>query len=287
MKSIRLFALIGLLSIGVAQAPTKLIVKAKNEIVVAAWNINMDPVGERLEHLGRGIEALDPDIIALTELTPLKDRDLIIKELGKRGMKFSSTFAEDRKQQNIVVFAREGVQITDVKPIPGSNDGNKDLRSAYSGRVKVGDFDFLLIAVHNKSKRAREGLEDTVNIRNRQTAAIWKFIEANTKKDKDVMVIGDYNMKPVEDDANFKSLNPKGFLEVLSKPSAKNPYTYIFSDGTTSYIDGFSITKGMKNYVRDSFTCVKLNEFFGKDNVWFRQNVTDHIPVAARFRVKR
>ncbi|HRJ26567.1 MAG TPA: hypothetical protein PLO61_03535 [Fimbriimonadaceae bacterium] len=263
-----------------------LIQKGTDEIVVAAWNINMDPVGERLAYLVDGIVAMNPDILAVTELTPLSDRKVLEDALAKRGLKYTSTFAEQRERQNIVLFVREGVQVTNVKPIPGSNDGQSDLRMAYSARVKVGNFDSLVVAVHNKSKRVRDGREDTSGIRNRQTAAIWKFVKQEMGSDPDVMIIGDYNMVPGEDDVNFRSLNPEGKLEILSQPSLKNPFTFIFSDGNTSFIDGFAINKGNKHYVRDSFYAVRLDQFFRNTKVWFRQNITDHIPVSAKFKIR-
>lgn len=271
-------------------APGSLIPRGKHEVVIAAWNIAPDPVEDKLDRLVRSISAIDPAVIALEEVTPLSGADVLIGGLAKKGLVYTKTFAENRDRQNIVVLAKKGVSVTNVRPIPGTNLGIDRLRAAYCADVRVGKFDFILVAVHLKSKLTDNEFPNTVATRNRQAAAISDYLRKRTAgKEKDVLIVGDYNMVPGEDDVTFRTLNVYGELRFIAQPSPSNPFTYIFKDGKrTSFIDNFAISRRFtKEWVPNSFVVPRLDKMFNEGLLWYRDMVSDHLPVAARFRTDR
>ena len=278
------------LTLAASLAPGSLIPRGKHEAVIAAWNIAPDPIEDKLDRLVRSIRAMAPAVIALVEVTPLSGADVLLKGLAKQGASYTKSYAEKRERQNIVLLAKKGVTVTNVRGIPGSNLGIDRLRMAYCADVRVGKFDFILVAVHLKSKLTDAEFPNTVATRNRQAAAISDYLRKRTAgKEKDVLIVGDYNMVPGEDDVTFRTLNVYGELRFIAQPSQTNPFTFIFKDGKrTSFIDNFAISRRFTTeWVPNSFVVPRLDKMFGEGMLWYRDLVSDHLPVAARFRTDR
>jgi endonuclease/exonuclease/phosphatase family metal-dependent hydrolase len=164
------------------------------------------------------------------------------------------------------------------------------LRKALVVDVEMGDFDFFLIAVHLKAGRSSEARKT----RTRQCRVIREFVKTLTEgAEKDVLIVGDYNMVPVEDDTNFAAMNfpeedeATSFLRfVTTEELAAGTFSHISSGGRPgALLDGFAIsTNHTGEYVPDSIEVVPMHERLHRILRTYARDVSDHLPVIASFR---
>ena len=268
---------------------------------VAAWNQQgvrftaqeVIPINKP-EQLRAAIAAINPDVIALSEVNSREAMDEIVATPFANGARYNVDMDNDQTvPQKIAVLFKESpeISVSNRRSVPGSNDNNPGLRKAWAFDVKIRNFDFILIAVHLKSGRAKAQR----TVRNRQTRAIASFIRQETAGtgEKDVLVVGDYNMVPGQDAENFSNLSPGSntneFLRFVSS-SLSGP-THIGTCLNASafkgnLLDGFSIsrfqTREWTGYIRIQQLQALL------PNMWcdkYKTTVSDHLPLVARFRV--
>ena len=174
---------------------------------MATWNINgLVPITrEKAERIARAIADLDADVVASSKVNPDSILNIIVAILYSRGLEYEAVILDQTASQNVAILHKRDVAVTDAQLIPGSDDGNRFLRKALAANVRVGEFDFILITVHLKADRRPN---DRV-IRDRQVAAIAAFIalDATTGPEQDVVMLGDFNMRPDQDTQNFATLN--------------------------------------------------------------------------------
>src|SRR5687768_17663804 len=185
---------------------------------VAAWNqqgVRFDNQGvvhkvNKPAELRTAIAAIDADVIALSEVNSRASLNEIVATPFANGARYKVAMDNDQPvPQMIAVLFKDSpnISVSNVRSIPGSDEGQPDrLRQAWAFDVKIRNFDFLLIAVHLKSGRETEERE----IRTCQVRAISRFITEHIKatSEKDVLVVGDYNMVPTQDQRNFANLSP-------------------------------------------------------------------------------
>lgn len=269
---------------------------------IAAWNqqgVRFAGSGQVIpihkpEQLRAAIAGINPDVIALSEVNSPASMDEIIATPFGNGATYKVNMdgAQAGSQQIAVLFKDSpDISISNRRPILGSDDNNPGLRKAYAFDGKIRNFDFLLIAVHLKSSRGNAERKT----RNRQTKAIARFIsDQNTNtSERDVLVVGDYNMIPGPDAENFSNLSPgpknNEFLRfissTLSGPShigeCQNASAF-----TGNLLDGFSIsrvqTTEWTGFIRIQQLQALLPNMFCEK---YRLTVSDHLPLVARFRV--
>ncbi|MGH9959688.1 MAG: hypothetical protein ACREBC_21610, partial [Pyrinomonadaceae bacterium] len=196
--------------------------------------------------------------------------------------------------QMIAVLFKDSpdISVSNRREVPASEEGQPDrLRKAWAFDVKIGNFDFLLIAVHLKSGRGPEERET----RTCQTRAISRFISEQTtgSGEKDVLVVGDYNMVPAQDGRNFVNLSPgtqnNEFLRFISSnlSGASHIGTCTSaSNFTGNLLDGFAIsrvhTTEWTGFIRILQLHALLPNMFCER---YRTTISDHLPLVARFRI--
>ena len=275
---------------------------------VAAWNQqgvefpnNADgPVPiHKPAQLRAAIAAINPDVIALSEVNSKAALDEIVATPFANGSRYKVNMDSNQSglQQIGVLFKdRPNISVTNRRAIPGSDDGQPERnRKAYAFDVRIRNFDFILIAVHLKSGRGNTER----NIRSRQAAAIAAFIrnEVDTKPEKDVLVMGDYNMVPGQDAVNFAELSPgppnNELLRYISSEIPGQPPTHIGECINQSRfegnpLDGFAISAVQTREWTGFIRILPLHRTLPAPNrgcFRYKRRVSDHIPLVARFRV--
>ena len=270
---------------------------------VAAWNqqgVRFDDQGvvhkvNKPAELRTAISAIDADVIALSEVNSRESLDEIVATPFANGARYKVDMDNNQPvPQMIAVLFKDSpnISVSNRRAIPGSDEGQPDrLRQAWAFDVKIRNFDFLLIAVHLKSGRETEERE----IRTCQARAISRFITAHTEAtgENDVLVVGDYNMVPTQDQRNFANLSPgkqnNEFLRFISSslsgPSHIGECTSA-SNFTGNLLDGFSIsrvhTPEWTGFIRiQQLQSLLPNMFCSK----YESTISDHLPLVARFRV--
>lgn len=269
---------------------------------IAAWNqegvrfTNDDqviPVNKPAE-LRAAIAGINPDVIALSEVNSRAAMDEIVATPFANGASYKVNMDDSQTvPQKIAVLFKDSPEISvdNRREIPGSDDGNPALRKAFAFDVKVRNFDFLLIAVHLKSGRKNPQRV----IRNRQTTAIANFIRNATSNtnEKDVLVVGDYNMIPGPDSQSFSNLSPgpasNEFLRFISSSLAGPSHIGACinaSSFTGNLLDGFAISRAHTTEWTGFIRILQLQALL--PNMWcdkYKTTVSDHLPLVARFRV--
>ena len=208
--------------------------------VIAGWNIfGFDPIPDaHVKRIAKTIRKINPDLIVLTEVNPNDVPQKIVQELGADYQAPIVLPQNAAVIQNIALIFKTGVSVSDAKLLPDTDlPEEPGSRKALTANVRIGNFDFVLVGVHLKSGRASSSRTK----RTRQGKAIAEFItQAVAGGEKDVLVLGDYNMIPRtgatrNDEANFIALSPTNFLRFVSSD---------FLVGKTSHIDGCSPLRG-------------------------------------------
>ena len=257
--------------------------------VVAAWNVEgFEAISaEKAQRLARAIADLDAEVIALSEVNPDSVADQIVTALGALGADYQRTILDQTARQNLALLHKTGVTVSNATLIPGSDDDNPDLRKALAANVRIGRFDFIVIAVHLKSGR---GDEERAT-RSRQAEVIASFInDATAGAEKDVLLIGDYNMRPEQDQENFSALNPDQFLRFISSEDLAGQISHISNCAPNrgSLLDGYAISRQhTTEYVHGSLRIFPLDRALQLNCVAYTRDVSDHLPVIARFRITR
>lgn len=269
---------------------------------IAAWNqqgVRFDNQGEVIPiskpaQLRTAIASINPDVIALSEVNSRASMDEIVATPFANGATYKVDMDNDQPvPQKIAVLFKDSpdISVGNRRAVPDSDDGNPDrLRKAWAFDVKVRNFDFLLIAVHLKSGRGNPERA----IRNRQTLAIARFIRQETinADEKDVLVVGDYNMVPGQDQQNFNNLSPGStnneFLRFISAGLGPSHIGRCVnaSEFEGNLLDGFAISRKFTGEWTGFMRVLQLQALL--PNMFcqrYKSTVSDHLPLLARFRV--
>jgi len=269
---------------------------------IAAWNqqgVRFTTGGEvvpisKPDQLRIAIAAINPDVIALSEVNSPASMDQIVATPFSNGATYKVDMDPNQSTpQQIAVLFKDSpdISITNRRAIPDSDDGNPGLRKAYAFDGKIRNFDFILIAVHLKSGRGATERKT----RTRQVKAIARFIREETLSgaEKDVLVMGDYNMIPGQDAVNFSNLSPGSasneFLRFISSSlsGASHIGTCInASQFNGNLLDGFAISRAHTNEWTGYIRIQQLQALL--PSMWcdkYKSTFSDHLPIVARFRV--
>lgn len=255
--------------------------------VIAAWNLSgFGSIGaERIPNLARALADIDAEVVALSEVNPDSVVNDLVLELSKLGAAYSVKIIDQTANLNLAILYKAGVYVTGEQLIDGSDDGNSGLRKALTADVRVGQFDFKIVALHLKAGRTSSNR----TVRTRQNAVLADFIESATAgSEKDVLVVGDYNMVPGQDAENFDAMNPDDFLRFISSEDLSDQFSHISNPvaGTGNLLDGYAISQDYtQEYIEGSLLIVPLPRIFGITLAGYEEDYSDHLPLAARFRI--
>lgn len=293
MKTTSIFRSLVLLSIflvptsGPAAAPERVIVMVDTTASVAAWNV-ANATDARRAMVAQGIVMLDAELVMITECPNETNFDDLIFLTNDAGGDYVGYWRRQNGGDHIGILAKAGVEVTDLELIEGS-DVRSTLRQGLAAEVTIGEFDFLVVGLHLKA--GRSGADRA--LRDQQVEAVAEYIKTKTSAgEKDVLVIGDYNMIPAfggstNDNPNFASLNPDGQLRYLSSETLAGGGSHISSSGVMgNLLDGYAIAaQETGEYLEGSLRLFPMHEVFSIPLGDFRDDVADHLPLVADFLV--
>lgn len=254
---------------------------------IAAWNLagflNISP--ERLESQVEGLAILDAEVVTLVEVRPFDHMQRLIDGLAAKGCEYESVMLPQASDLNIGVLFKKGVEATNPRFIDDSDLGDTSKRKAMVVDMKIGKFDFILIAVHLKSGRGRP----EQRIRDDQCKVIGDFITAlRDNSREDILLMGDFNMIPGEDVSNFHHLGGDDVMNFLSSWDLQARFSHILPAGRANLLDGFAITRTFATeYIRGSLRLFPMHWTMDMGREKFRAEVSDHLPFVASFRIDR
>jgi len=254
---------------------------------IAAWNLaGFNAISDdKLEKQVEGLSILDAEVVTLVEVKPFAHMQNLIDGLAAKGCVYHSVMLPQAGDLNIGVLFKDGVEAGVPEFIDGSDLGDPGKRKALRVNMKVGKFDFLLIAVHLKSGRGAP--EQT--IRDDQCKVIGEFItdfRANSRED--ILLMGDFNMIPGQDVSNFHHLGGNDLMDFLSSWDLQDRFSHILEKGRANLLDGFAITRTFSGeYIRGSLRLFPMHWTMDMGREKFREEVSDHLPFVASFKIDR
>lgn len=254
---------------------------------IAAWNLaGFDEISQsRLEKQVEGLAFLDAEVVTLVEVKPFSHMQALIDGLAGKGIEYGSRMLQQTSDLNVGVLFKEGVEAGTPEFIPGSDLGDPAKRKAFSVKMKVGKFDFLLVAVHLKS--GRDASQQA--IRDDQCKVIGQFItDFRATSREDVLLMGDFNMIPGQDVSNFHYLGGADVMDFLSSWDLQDRFSHVLEKGRANLLDGFAITRTFAGeYVRGSLRLFPMHWTMDMGRERFRDEVSDHLPFVATFRIDK
>ena len=286
---------------------------------IAAWNVacgRSDSGGtpipaDRIARLGNVIATkIRPDVLVLEEVFPASAAADLAKASTDAGFPLEAVEIPPQDSsvvQFVSIIKRPGVEVKDVGLIDKSNDlvdgddpEEKTTRKAVIAEVKVDKFDFYLVGVHMKSKRPSKTLKETpLEMRDRQCKAIADRLHdlISKGKEKDILLVGDYNMTPEgqqdsgepSDAKNFATLDSYKELRFISSEDQAKTHMGFYKGGIRrSKLDGYAIghateavyVKGSFRVLNDAALGVSEQQF---TNTRAPEFLSDHYPIVAEF----
>jgi endonuclease/exonuclease/phosphatase family metal-dependent hydrolase len=256
---------------------------------IAAWNIKgIPPITDaRVPAIARGISILNADLIALLEVRPNNKIGPIIRHLRRCGRDYDYYLPPCNSEFGMAILHKRHVAVAGVHLIPGSSACNRQrARKAVAANVKIGQFDFIFVVIHPQA-----GPTPTARaLRTRQAAAVARYIKLAIQGDeKDVLVVGDYNMVPPKarrqrDAVNFAALNPANTLRILSNEKLTEPASYVLLGRPLLMLDGYAISRcHTQEYVERSLRIVRMDRLMKMRPPKYSRQVSDHFPLMAKF----
>jgi endonuclease/exonuclease/phosphatase family metal-dependent hydrolase len=252
---------------------------------IAAWNLSaFYPIPQdRQKEQIKGLATLDAEVIAMVEVNPAEVLDTFKNGLHVLGVDYDYKYLAQPENLNLAVMYKQGVTAEDPEPIPGSDGGDANQRTAMVVKMKVGKFKFHLIVVHLKSGRDKPQQE----IRDKQAKAIGEYIKGKVDAGHDdILLVGDFNMIPGQDVSNFHHLGGDDLMDFLSSWDLQDRYSHILDTGRANLLDGFAIRRTYcTEYVRGSLRLFPMHWSMDIGRNEYRDTVSDHLPFVATFRI--
>jgi len=270
---------------------------AKSTGAIAAWNLaTYEHLSEeRIKKQAVGLRLLDAELVTLVEIKDENHISSIADLLSKGELKYHYAFLEqsqtaghtNHSPMHIGVLYKEGVEVSNVELMPGSDLNNPGYRRAFLCDVSMGKFNFKLIGVHLKSGR---GLEQQ-QIRDEQCKVIGNYItniRGIDDRNPDVLLMGDFNMIPGQDISNFHFLGGNDVMDFVSSWDLQERYSHILPSGRENLLDGFAISKRYSTeYIKGSLRLFPMHWTMGMGQAKYREEVSDHLPFVAHFDISR
>lgn len=275
--------------------------------LIGTWNLagnnyrNRNPSGIPTQNINRQAAAIaifQPDVLLLTELDPVDAIGRIADRLrSEHGLDYRWAII-DQPQTNIDI----GVLLRDRSDssvgacgLLDTDLGKDNYRHVFWIDLKIGEFDFRLLGVHFKSGSAAWEKTD----RAEQAEIVADFVEdfiddtSLPRPERDVLVIGDYNMFPTRDPVAFDKLSANGRLRFISSErlcagsNRRNCIgTHIRGRDEGNLLDGFAVSANHTGeYLGDVYR-INLPRLMRMRLGTFRRTVADHLPIVARFWVR-
>lgn len=252
---------------------------------IATWNLGgfHQIPQENLDNIIEGLKKLDADILVLPELNPASHGQAIAEKLSEPADSCYKSIVPDQPKasQEIGFLHKCHVTVSNAGLLIGSDLGKQGYRNAAVVHVKIDEFDFVLIGLHLKAGRGTSNR----SLRDEQLEIISGYVQGVLMAgEKDVLVIGDYNMIPGQDADNFETLNADNSLRYVSSEDLAGQGSHISTSGIGNLLDGYAFTNvDAPEYQEGTLQIVPMHDELGFTLSGYKAEITDHLPLVAEF----
>lgn len=269
-----------------------------NEISVGSFNIewfghgNAPRTEEQIKKIANYIKSLEIDVLACQEINPKGDKSgNNIKDWvdlkNYLGSSFDARYGKTGRGQRLAYIWRiDRVQLSDfgeLKDIRRESFDDSDKRTfpriPYTAYVKskVGGLDFRIITVHLYFGKDKARYMEAKVLNN------WVKNYQTGQNDKDVIIIGDFNTKPMgfNESHNSKTISNLEKGNILISVS-KNHYEFTTPTSRERYDHAFLSTDLMKEYICGSWDVHR--EKVAENATQYLHDISNHVPVSLKLK---
>ena len=267
---------------------------------IAVWNLagfnqfdpaaGIDPNSEKTLNQAQGLAYLDAELVTLVEVSPISHINRLAELLeSEYDLPYNRTILQQPNGNIHIGFLhKEGVEVTEVEFIAGSEGDYQNGRLAIQAQITIGDFRAILIGVHLKSGRDRAEQQ----LRDSQCRVIGEHIAQLRQTPgltrRTILLMGDFNMIPGQDVSNFHHLGGDDLMDFVSCWDLQDRFSHILEQGRANLLDGFAVSRTYStDYVRGSLRLFPMHWTMNMGREAFKNEVSDHLPFVASFRVYR
>jgi endonuclease/exonuclease/phosphatase family metal-dependent hydrolase len=256
---------------------------------IFAPDVGIPADSEQVDKQAEGLALLDAEFVTLVEVSPLSHIEALVQKLNGFGLDYEhKILAQQTGNIHIGFLHKPGVTVENLRFIDGSQGNAPTGRKALAADVTIGQFKAVVIGVHLKSGRgaAEQALRDP------QCKAIGDFIAElrNTPgtKTRTILLMGDFNMIPGQDVSNFHHLGGEDLMDFVSSWDLQDRFSHILEKGRANLLDGFAVSRTFStDYIRGSLRLFPMHWTMNMGREAFRNEVSDHLPFVASFRIFR
>lgn len=247
------------------------------ELKLCSFNIRIYSNKSRDDdELNKIAELLDMcDITAIQEVrdeTVLKRTVNILAEQGSLyDYVISKNVGRGVKERYAFLYNPRKVQLTSAARV---YDDTQDvfIREPYYASFRAGNFDFTLLTIHLLFGKSKSDRRPEL----KYLAQAYEDIKKSDPKEKDVIVLGDFNFPPT--DVGWSQLKDHQSMTHLISPPAKTTIT------DTSLYDNFWFQSNYTKEYTGNHGIIHFDEtMFGNNDRQAKLTVSDHRPIWATF----
>ncbi len=269
----------------------------------AVWNLagftfdgqGIRPDSVKAERQAEGLAIMDAEFVTLVEVSPLSHIETLAQKLrDEYGVDYNHTILEQPESSLHIGFLHKpGIEVENARFVPGSEGNYARGRRAIAVDVRLEGFKAIVVGVHLKSGRGKDEQE----LRDTQCRAIGDWLstvrETPGYGHHMLLLMGDFNMIPGQDSSNFHHLGGDDVMDFASSWDLQDRWSHILEAGRANLLDGFAISRTWsKDYIRGSLRLFPMHwsmyadrEHPGMGRERFREEVSDHLPFIASFRL--
>ena len=264
---------------------------------IAVWNLAGNNIfspsvgipedSEQADNQAEGLALLDAELVTLVEVSPLSHIETLAQKLNDFGLDYEHKILPQSSGNIHVGFLHKpGVAVENLRFIDGSEGSSPRGRRAVVADVTIGKLKAVVIGVHLKS--GRDAAEQ--DLRDSQCRAIGEFIaeirQTPGTKRRMILLMGDFNMIPGQDVSNFHHLGGDDLMDFVSSWDLQERFSHILGKGRANLLDGFAVSRTFStDYVRGSLRLFPMHWTMDLGREAFRDEVSDHLPFVASFRI--
>ncbi|MEP3479079.1 MAG: GMP synthase [Fuerstiella sp.] len=251
-------------------------------------NIGIGPGSQKAKKQAEGLALLDAELVVLVEVSPVSHLSRLASLLSSEyGVSYNhAIIPQPTGKIHIGLLYKSGVDVQNLKLIPGSQGAYGNGRQALQADIEIGKLKATLIGVHLKSGRQRPQQQ----LRDSQCKFIGSHIESLRQTPgltrRMVLLMGDFNMIPGQDVSNFHHLGGDDVMDFVSCWDLQDRFSHILDKGRANLLDGFAVSRTYStDYVRGSLRLFPMHWTMGLGREEFKKKVSDHLPFVASFRI--
>jgi endonuclease/exonuclease/phosphatase family metal-dependent hydrolase len=235
-----------------------------------------------------GLALLDADLITLVEVFPITHIERLRDLMAEKDLDYNVTILpQPGSHLHIGFLHKPHVTVDNARFIPGSDGTSQGGRQALAVDVRAGQrFKAVVIGVHLKSGRDKPNQIK----RDAQCQVIGDWItqlhDTPGYKQHTICLMGDFNMIPGQDVSNFHHLGGDDVMDFTSSWDLQDRWSHVLSSGRANLLDGFAVSRRFSTrYVQGSLRLFPMHWAFKMGRAKFRDQVSDHLPFTASFRL--